>query len=404
MKTGRSRTGRDFLGAACGGTLGILAGWGIHPIALIVGCLVGVVCGFFYVELWLIIMRSFEKSRKIMRQRWNRLPKVKFDQLNWTTCVFGGFCYALGVSVAFTLGMADKLPGCLMRVIELTGRAANHFFNVRRTWFFALRDWLKKSTVNKIFVLRIVTGVVFFTVTLRQSMIYLASQPFDYSQEQIARGVTPLGDILCVSFIVSVSLVLPAIVLVLGQPVTVSTNNRADHALKLIRRYDRYGGFGFVAFDMFLLIRMVVLLLLTYISVFIGALAGMVIGVGVCLPTVMIFMAAIKVMKLTMARRKQWQLCFGVTLMVTGLSFLINYPWMTEITVGFISLGTGLLAGVTVLAARELALVGFKRYSALRRVASRTSEEDLETIMDWTFDVPLTCLGRKYVTVMARMI
>src|ERR1043166_7801498 len=54
-QTARSTTKRNFWGGFWGGVLGILATAKLGILALMGGCLVGVLLGFYYQELWQVL-------------------------------------------------------------------------------------------------------------------------------------------------------------------------------------------------------------------------------------------------------------------------------------------------------------------------------------------------------------
>jgi hypothetical protein len=76
--TNRSVTRRNFWGGFWGGVVGVFATANVGVYSLVLGCLVGVVSGFYYQEIWQIAKESWQKQTAVpaeptrtMRQWWN---------------------------------------------------------------------------------------------------------------------------------------------------------------------------------------------------------------------------------------------------------------------------------------------------------------------------------------------
>ena len=98
---------RNFLGGFVGGILGILACAFIHPATLPFGCLLGVVSGFWYREIW-------EKAYLVSSIK-IKVPRYKIESLNQV--------HFLALSLLFILSMAAFLGfiKIITPIAEVTG-------------------------------------------------------------------------------------------------------------------------------------------------------------------------------------------------------------------------------------------------------------------------------------------
>jgi len=349
----RSITSRNLLGGFLGGTLGILAFWLINWL-LPIGCLGGVVLGFWYQEIWVALAKDFRKTQV----RWNHfrdntllVPRFQL-KIN-----LSGFKEELMTGGAFFIYYAIRWSIAAIR----GGIAAARFIKVAVKWPF-------KERLNGVILLNFTAMVIFCCL-----IIYLAALQF------MMWGYNSTDDGVSFIIVTCFGLAFP----ILGTVLPTLINDETHQTITLPRDlaiYDRFGLMGLLTSKLIALIKSFGL----FIAFEILALLYLAIGAV----TVSFFMAApVAVAMLSLrvlwkfATSKNHWVCFFTTLAVTLTSALLTRQYLQGAGLWIIALATGCFAGVLSEGARRLVASILKTQPKAIAWAQRSLEDPIEALL-----------------------
>ncbi len=258
-------------------------------------------------------------------------------------------------------------------------KATVHFFDVRQNW---LIPYWRCNRVNRIMLVRCVAVTLFIAINVQQGLFLLAANPSDYTIQQIQQGqANPGSDIFGPPILLMFPIAL-TIGLVFAPAYSSDRNKLFAYALQVSHRYDKVGPIGFLAYDIFALFRMELIVFVSLASFAIGSIFCFTVGVLLVVPLFFTSICLSKVARLLITRTG-YRLCYLVTLAVTLCSFWVFYPYLTWFTVGFVALLNGIFAFTSINVVRQLSVVILRRHVVLRQLARQSIEKNMEMGSSW---------------------
>ena len=328
----RSITNRNFCGGFLGGTLGILAFALVYPYLLPIGCLIGVVIGFWYQEIIQAIVDSWKET--ILLWKW-RIYKAK---------VF----LKLLFSVRFVLSKAkkytvDPVARFFTHNINISFMAS--FFNLKKSTFLR---WIIGHPMNRACFLKIIAASIFWSINLLLGVVifYVSLNSVDTAKPE---NPLPLFFFLGLCLWGFSVVVLPIVMFSRGE----GTKTKMRNFYREFRRYSEKGAFRF-------LIRNLLMLFYAELGIVVmGVIAFCYLFAGAALLLTLIFLPVMTFVLLSrklysIATRENHWMCFIATLAVTTLSAWLTHPYLSNsIILWIIALGTGCASGITTELARR---------------------------------------------------
>ena len=287
----RSITQKNLAGSFFGGTLGILAFGYLHPIAMVVGCFLGVIVGWWYEIIWQSAMNSFHKSVTSIQKTLKRLkviiltPAGKFKEIEFNIKPW-----------------LSPLLWTIQRPIVI--------------W-----HWLKTHPMNRVYTVNAFASIAFIGINslwfIPLGKLVIASAN-TVSQDSI----NPLLQLIGMIVILVIAILLPIIIL-----------STPEDGLKGMKRYyqewEYYDTHNPISFFCKKLIDHFIcgirLSLYSILKLTLLIVAGSTLLTVVFLPLAIVFGLVKGIYKVT-TEKGHW-LCFGVTLTVTTLSAWLTYPY-----------------------------------------------------------------------------
>ena len=288
----RSISSKHFFGGFFGGILGILAFALIHPHTLPVGCLVGIIVGFWYQEIIVALVKSCKRTAVIWKERSIRTVSL-FSRKSISENVISPIVHFLG---------ANKV--C-------------RFFNVKRSSFL---NWICGHPMNRASFLSMIAVTIF-------AVIHLVSGVFFISLF-LERAM----------YITLVSITFLEIVILLCMDVFI---RKSKDYYKRYEMYSRKGSLYFFTYTFLELFRKeaVALTYITYLFVIYTPLQALFYPATFCI-------LFIREMHRIVSSKSHW-LCFSVTLAATVLSARLTGGYLSNdvMILWIVALATGCVSG-----------------------------------------------------------
>lgn len=315
----RSITQRNLLGAGLGGVLGILAAGYFHAALLPIGCLLGVLVGWWYEEIY----QSSADACRAALSRWHR----------FTSSITMPVCRLPEVTINLQ-PLRNVLGALLSALVWILRRPV------------ALARWCNAHPMNSARLIRMMAGLVFVGL----SALWLV--PF--CRWCVRTAAIHPNDPAAVLFLVG--LIVP-IFSIFG-PLLMHVES-ADTEVAEMRvfysdwaRYADCGKLAYFKHDLlnFFRVQVTMLFFLTGAGAWFLT-AGSAFVLFIVLP-LSVIIGAIKGLCEVATRAGHW-LCFAVTLVVTALSAWLSYPHFTNRTaLWMVALFAGLLSALATEAVR----------------------------------------------------
>lgn len=304
----RSVTRRNLVGAFWGGFLGILVAGYLHPAVLPIGCLLGVVVGWWHQEILVHVKRSCLRGVIRTRRSWE-----------W--------------SKAFVLTpvweLKDKAKG--LRIDVGPAVVVFHAIMFGIVWLLrrpnAFRCWLRAHPMNRAYFIRVCAVITYYfigTGLLFLPFYFLWSSGYFSVQSIHDNGFGIFYGLGCLA--VGVSLVIIPIVL---------DSEGLDETRRLrnfYRTWERFAAIGTLRFffgEVYFLMKVWAFTLAMMILSFLWfAGAGSVFVVCVVVP-ISAGVGIVKGVYAVSMRAGHW-LCFGTTLVVTAITAWLTYPYLGD--------------------------------------------------------------------------
>ena len=329
--------------------LGILSFGYLHSVALPFGCLLGVICGWWYQEIWQSAVDSYHRGVAKTRFAWER-------------------------TITFLLTPTTKLKRARFDVgpyLKLL-----HLFLFMLLWVLrrpiVLVQWGKKHPMNRAALVRIFATICFVSLSL----------PWMFQLEHWCGAIVEAaGKDSLVSIIVLPMVFLPLILIAV--PIFLNCHSYDDTDLQSMgsfyRDWSQYsrGAFWYFYREVrnLLLYQVSITLLLAGIVIwFLGA--GGLFVLFIIAPISATVGVAKGIYKVSM-RAGHW-LCFGVTIVVTALTAWIVNPYFVDSRVLWLAaLFAGLSSAVATEGTRRLLVRFFSANRKTQMVVARTLYEQL---------------------------
>lgn len=349
----RTLASRNVLGGFCGGFLGILA-FSIFHLLLPIGCLLGVVIGFWYQEIWKEIKDESRKAYTSWCGFYNEAiiaPKDRFKEYlkqlkaKWSSEGDGisDFFFWIARVVIGTLRLSWKLA-CLM---------------VRAT------RWPFKHPMNGVYLATTAALICFIGLLVRFAF------PLCYSWMLSASGTNDGSWVIFMLFAFVFPLCLPV-----TASIVIAFNLQDMRSFyEDWQRYNRYGllfhiGYKFLQISKaFALMVLWECLGLTYVVL------GLVAVLGFMALPISIAKATLRVLWHFANMANHW-LCFIITLTVTISSALLMQRYLHGIGLWVVAMGTGCVAGLASEAARRIMQTVLSMKPAVMTFANRKCGDD----------------------------
>lgn len=317
----RSLTSRNVLGGFLGGFLGVVA-FSLINLLLPVGCLIGVVIGFWYQEIWAYTLEGYKASCNHVRAFCrNAIVAPKNEFKLWLQRV-----KAAWMSEDNT-GLMDVIYWCARLLIG----------TLRLIW--AIVRWPMKHTMNGVYLTTAVAVLIFLTVLAVP--IWYQFCVWWYDPNNDVNGQLGSAKILGSVFLLLIPTFFAAGVAFLGSP----DKNELHGFYSDWERYDRYGLAGTLGYKFMVMSRQFILFFvyeclgLAYIAL------GIVSVLGFMVLPMLFTMWLLRALWHFSTMKNHW-LCFGVTLTVTTISALLMGSHIHGVGLWLVAMATGSVAGL----------------------------------------------------------
>lgn len=322
----RSVRQRNFVGAFLGGALGILLCAFLHPYALPVGCVVGVIGGWWYQEISQSSTRGWRWSRNVLPEKARRARAFSFER-------------AHPIRQAYTVKTLAGITHVVLNVVLL-----------------AALCWMVHTCGSLILPKEDLVGLVLIDVVLGIIFGYIV----------IARPLCDWGDI-----------DLPPVVS--GSTMTIIQSKKNLHNWKL---YKELGASKFFWKNFFSLLGYG---FAGFLPVFGTCFCVLISAFAICfmiLPTIITFAVA-KLIYLASTKTGHW-LCLVATMVVTLTTAWLTYPYFGDVrVVWLVALTNGLASAVVTEVARTCLAWFFEKYERVRMVMAGSIIDHTKPIESW---------------------
>ncbi|MBD3360007.1 MAG: hypothetical protein GF365_04870 [Candidatus Buchananbacteria bacterium] len=345
--TKRSVANRNLWGGFWGGVLGILSFGLIHQYLLPIGCLLGVVSGYWYQEICQEIIRSWQQTlarwgeeyaigQKKLRSMFQRqsalLKKVKkFLQSH---------------NLEFNLPIKEILA--LLR----------HFFTISNS---PIVKWLRAHPMNRFYTIK---GLVWLSHGVIHLLWFIPLCKFWIST---ANDPEPEKFILLMLGVISIFSIMFCIAITSFNP------EKTLYDMKnYYRQYELFNQKGPIYTYFYTFIALAIRQITVFLGVAgvlsYGLISGIIVSTIIFLP-VIAFLGIIKALYKISLRTNHW-LCLGITLIVTTAMALITKSYLGyPLLIWLIALITGCLSGLTTEGLRRLIAWDFAKNTRLTNYA-----------------------------------
>jgi len=329
----RSITRRNFWGGFWGGILGILAvGW-IHAIALPLGCLVGVVAGFWYQEIGQITYQCFREYllRLLVARR-----RVTRKLHGTKASIYRGFRGAwIATSRGACIGTRSTIEYCLSKL-------------------HILINWLNRS-YDQDLVARRCAVILFGGINIGISLFAIVYTVHGRD------GISSVASLLWLAFGFFMAF-MPAAIVFYDRPHDVRHDELRAQGYD---RYVRHGWWFCFGYDMLAMLRAEVAGVLSLLFAVIFWMAA---TTFVLVPVVATMLTLHGIYKIAL-RRQHW-VCLVVTLLVTAASACIGHAYLHNNTFWLVALVCGCLSGTVASVAHQYLVAFFKQHRRMRVLAN----------------------------------
>jgi len=341
----RSVTQRNLWGGFLGGLLGILCFGLINEYLLIIGCLVGVVGGYWYQEIWQIICDDWVETKAT----WQEMYTNTMEALHLIASDSAKFLKRYEMNVDFHKFLKYF-------VIPLI-----HFLDIRNS---TVVKWFMAHPMNRAYSVRVLAAI---TLTSLHMIWYVPLCKFWFSTLDSENPG---------SFILFMLLAVILFCIMLIVPFSTFSEEKTLKDMKFFYKYYEkysqknvfytyfYDMVGITAAQFFVILSGLGLLSYTL-------LAGALVSTVIFLP-VIAFLLIIKSIYHITLRPNHW-LCLSVTLVVTTISALLTKPYLeSTIILWLVALATGCLSGLATEGVRRIIAWDFAQNPRLTNYALAT--------------------------------
>lgn len=359
----RTITSRNMLGGFCGGILGILA-FSIFSLLLPVGCLLGVVIGFWYQEIWAGIKTE---SRKTM-DKWQRFyndaiiaPRDRFR-------VYLGNLKARLWDREDASGIFYIIARVLIGALRLCGKLVQLIIRTCR--------WPFKHHMNGVYLVTATAAAIFAAGLIYVVFTASYNLTIPTGLEEDVRLTVLIVPLIVVLFLPISSAILTAF-------------NCADpnDDIGMIRafykdweRYDRHGLFYHLGYKLVVMIKVCSAGLLWEVLGLAYIATGLVAVVAFMAIPIGITKATLRVLWQMTNRTNHW-LCFAVTLTITTASALLLAQYLHGTGLWLVALLTGSMAGIASEVARRFVATLLILKPTVMAFANRKCEDPIDELI-----------------------
>ncbi len=296
MKT--NLTVRNLIGAFVGGVVGILTCYYVSLAFMPLGCLIGVVLGFWHDKLIANYSHNLAIIRRFLSSCHNRLVVLKNNTANYIKMP-AEYLRRLVSMIPKNWGFGRKMVNGLMWFVSLP------------LLFIA---WLRKHPMNRANTITILTVPIIVLTLWRSGYFSLALPGNNSLMEQ--------KDASLMVVLTGIGLFISTLFVVLGPVLMMVIRNDGDMSgfYRQYSRYNRYGAFGWMIYELKNAVMM-----FAYAFIFTELMMG---GVFVLFTLILLTMAII--LLVVTPARVFWRcvqlpghwFCFGVTLLTTLITWL----------------------------------------------------------------------------------
>ncbi len=337
----RSVSTRNLIGGFFGGIVGILASWYMDPTALPFGVLLGVIVGWWNEDIVRLLGGAHQQA--------NKIASGFVGATDYVVSAFARFCgLPSAIASVFRRILAKAIVGT---IVALTSAPA------RFTRWLAPRHLMDRA-----YAIKFTMSLVFVVGSTPMAMLFL--EPYVGIEKSGDRGV-----IAFLSFIVAVSGSFVYWFLHMPYEDSESCLYELGRFYREWEVISRYGSFGFLLYTAAMQIRYMI---------------GIIVFCAVIVPwltiTVMVgflgiypLIAGIAVVHgfYKIASRFGHWLCLGVTMAVTGISWLVYHESFADPRIlWMVALGTGIVSGGATELVRRFVLVFYGSTTIGRRLAA----------------------------------
>lgn len=354
MKKERSLTSRNFFGGLLGGITGILAFHYLYELLLPVGCLAGVIIGFWYQEIIEVIFSSWHQGISTAKTSW-----VNFKVYVTTQPKEWGLMFKKSDFAKFIQGIFFVV-----------------WWLIKRPYVFIL--WLKRHPMNRAYIIRLLAVAL---------IIFLNSLWFFPAVSYFASGIEASKDgggfvlLLLLSFF-ACCLPIFSIVIYLQR----GDANIRERTKVFYHEYEYYLSRGSLIFflkELLTLIRTQFLF-----TVYIIAVISFYTGLGAIFTALLFAPLAIGIQIVKgiykiATETKHW-LCLGTTVIITSISAWLTGPYLTDPRILWgVALGTGVVAGLVTLGIQRSIAWFYKTNTRAHKIATYSTGEQLKFGGQW---------------------
>ena len=329
----RSITSRNILGGFCGGFLGIIA-CSIFQLLLPVGCVLGVVIGFWYQEIWAAMIEDYHKTCLRWQAFWENAIVSPRDK-------FWAYLARLKKSYEDNTGITELfywVPRVGIGLARLLYKVLNFLRNIAM--------WPFKEPIHGVYIHTWTAAVCFvgFLVWLLAPVSLYFVYNFDNPRNNYSGGFGFNIFGFCALF-------LPVFCSIFqGLP-----NERLERVRQRdLARYNRHGFLYHIAYKFVEMVKHFALIVLWECLAFLYIVFGFIAVVLFMALPIVFAMWSVRVVWYFATKRQHW-LCFSVTLVVTTASAILTRNHLHGVGLWIIAVATGCASGfVSELVRRKL--------------------------------------------------